>query len=104
MDLNDLPEKGSPLAFTIEVGVVPPAELGDYRGVEAGRREPRVDDQEVQAQLERIRESLASLETVEREAGDGDFIVMDYVGSTDGTPFDGGEGRGQVVELGDRPG
>lgn len=100
LDLSDLPEKGAPLAFTIEVGVVPPARLGDYRGVEVGRREPKVDDQEVQAELERLRESLASLETVERAAGDGDFVVMDYVGSTDGEPFEGGEGRGQVVELG----
>ena len=100
VDLSDLPEKGAPLAFTIEVGVVPPAQLGEYKGVEVGRREPKVDDQEVQAELERMRESLASLETVEREAGEGDFVVMDYVGSVDGTPFEGGEGRGQVVELG----
>jgi trigger factor len=100
VDLSDLPEKGAPLAFTIEVGVVPPAQLGEYRGIEVGRREPKVDDQEVQAELERMRESLASLETVEREAGEGDFVVMDYVGSVDGTPFEGGEGRGQVVELG----
>jgi trigger factor len=100
VDLSDLPEKGAPLAFTIEVGVVPPAQLGDYKGVEVGRREPRVDDQEVEAELERLRDSLASLETVEREAGEGDFVVMDYVGSVDGTPFEGGEGRGQVVELG----
>jgi trigger factor len=100
VDLSDLPEKGAPLAFTIEVGVVPPAQLGDYKGVEVGRREPKVEEQEVQAELERLRESLASLETVEREAGEGDFVVMDYVGSVDGTPFEGGEGRGQVVELG----
>jgi trigger factor len=100
VDLSDLPEKGAPLAFTIEVGVVPPAQLGDYRGVEVGRREPKVDEQEVQAELERLRESLASLETVERDAGEGDFVVMDYLGSVDGTPFEGGEGRGQVVELG----
>jgi trigger factor len=100
VDLSDLPEKGAPLAFTIEVGVVPPAQLGEYRGIEVGRREPKVDDQEVQAELERMRESLASLETVEREAGEGDFVVMDYVGQVDGTPFEGGEGRGQVVELG----
>jgi trigger factor len=100
VDLSDLPEKGAPLAFTIEVGVVPPAQLGEYRGVEVGRREPKVDDQEVQAELERLRESLASLETVEREAGEGDFVVMDYAGQVDGTPFEGGEGRGQVVELG----
>jgi trigger factor len=100
VDLSDLPEKGAPLAFTIEVGVVPPAQLGEYMGIEVGRREPKVDDEEVQAELERLRESLASLETVEREAGQGDFVVMDYVGSLDGTPFEGGEGRGQVVELG----
>jgi trigger factor len=100
VDLSDLPQKGAPLAFSIEVGVVPPAELGDYRGVEVGRREPKVDDQEVRAELERMRESLASLETVERAAGEGDFVVMDYVGQVDGTPFEGGEGRGQVVELG----
>src|SRR5688500_11978705 len=100
VDLSDLPEKGAPLAFTIEVGVVPPAQLGDYKGVEVGRREPKVDDQEVEAELERIRESLASLETVDRSAGEGDFVVMDYVGSLDGTAFEGGEGRGQVVELG----
>ena len=100
LKLEDLPEKGAPLAFTIEVGVVPPAKLGDYKGIEVGRREPKVDDEEVNAELERIRESLASLETVEREAANGDFVVMDYVGQIDGTPFEGGEGRGQVVELG----
>jgi trigger factor len=100
VDLSDLPEQGAPLAFTIEVGVVPPAKLGDYKGIEVGRREPNVDEQEVQAELERLRDSLASLETVERAAGEGDFVVMDYVGSLDGEAFEGGEGRGQVVELG----
>jgi trigger factor len=100
VDLSDLPEKGSPLAFTIEVGVVPPAQIGEYKGIEVGRREAKVDDQEVQAELERMRESLASLETVDRPAAEGDFVVMDYVGSVGEEPFEGGEGRGQVVELG----
>jgi trigger factor len=100
VDLADLPEKGAPLAFTIEIGVVPPARLGDYRGLEVGRREPKVDDQEIQAELERLRESHASLENVDRAAGEGDYVVMDYVGSLEGEPFEGGEGRGQVVELG----
>jgi trigger factor len=100
VDLSDLPEKGSPLAFTIEVGIVPPARLGHYRGVEVGRREPKVDSDEVQTELERLREALASLETVERAAARGDFVVMDFTGTVEGEPFQGGEGRGQVVELG----
>jgi trigger factor len=100
VDLSDLPEKGSPLAFTIEVGIVPPARLGAYKGVEVGRRETSVNPDEVQTELERLRESLASLQTVERAAGNGDFVVVDYTGSIDGAPFEGGVARGQVVELG----
>jgi trigger factor len=100
LDLTDLPERGLPLSFTIEVGVVPPAKLGDYKGLEVGRREASVDPQEVQAELERLRESLASLETVERAAGNGDFVVIDFVGSVDGEPFEGGDARGHLVELG----
>ena len=65
-----------------------------------GRREPEVSSDEVQAELERLRESLASLETVEREAGDGDFLVLDFTGTVDGEPFEGGEARGYLLELG----
>jgi trigger factor len=100
VDLNDLPEKGSPLAFSIEVGVRPEAQLGEWRGVEVGRREPQVNPDEVDAEVERLRESLASLETVEREAADGDFVVMDFNGSVGGEPFEGGEARGFLLELG----
>jgi trigger factor len=100
LDLSDLPEQGLPLSFTIEVGVVPPAKLGDYKGLEVGRRDPSVDSDEVQAELERLRESLASLETVERPAGNDDFVVIDFVGSVDGEPFEGGDARGHLVELG----
>ena len=59
---------------------MPPAQLGEYKGVEVGRREPVASADEVQTELDRLRESLASLETVEREAADGDFVVMDFVG------------------------
>src|SRR5215210_1536289 len=72
LDLTELPEQGAPLAFSIEVGVVPEAKIGEYRGIEVPRREPEASDDEIQAELERTRESLASLETVDREAGDGD--------------------------------
>ena len=100
LDLDDLPARGAPLAFSIEVGVVPPAALGEYKGLEVGRREPSANPDEVQAELERLRESLASLETVERAAATGDFVVMDFAGSIDGEEFEGGSARGQVAELG----
>src|SRR3954451_21297153 len=46
LDLGELPEKGSPLEFSIEVGVRPTATLGDYKGLEVGRREPEVKQEE----------------------------------------------------------
>jgi trigger factor len=100
VNLGDLPEQGSPLSFSIEVGIRPPAKLGDYRGLEVGRREPELSDEQVQEEIERRRESLASLETVERAAQDGDFVVIDFLGRIDGEPFEGGEGRGYLLELG----
>jgi trigger factor len=100
LDLGDLPGEGQPLTFTIEIGVRPTATLGQYKGVEVGRREPAADDEAVQAEIEALRERSARLETVDEPAGEADFVVMDYIGTLDGEPFAGGEGRDQLVELG----
>jgi trigger factor len=100
VDLDELPERGSPLQFSIEVGVVPEAKLGDYKGVEVGRREPQANADEIDTELERLRESSATLESVERPAANGDFAVVDFVGRVDGETFEGGESRGYPLELG----
>jgi trigger factor len=110
LDLGELPSQGGSLAFSIEIGVLPKAELGDFRGLEVGRREPEIEEQQVQQELDAMRERLARLQTAERAAEQGDFIVVDYVGSiapaepaAQDEPweqFAGGEGRDQLVELG----
>jgi trigger factor len=100
LDLGDLPEQGSALEFSIEVGVVPVARLGDYKGLEVGRREPNADDEAVAREIDALRERMARLQTVERPAQSGDFLVVDYLGSIDGEAFPGGEGRDQSIELG----
>ncbi|MDO8187641.1 trigger factor [Conexibacter sp. JD483] len=100
VDLGDMPEQGQPLSFSVEIGVRPVATLGDYKGLEVGRREAVADDHRVEHELEHLREHLARLETAEREAREGDFVVADYVGSIDGVNFEGGEGRDQLIELG----
>ncbi|MFI5009014.1 MAG: trigger factor [Solirubrobacterales bacterium] len=125
LDLGDLPPQGQALRFSIEIGVLPTAQLGRYKGLEVGRGEPRADEQAVDQEVERLRERLAKLHTVERPAESGDFVVIDYLGSlvhesgaervaqpAEGRlagpldhsshlePFEGGEGRDQLVELG----
>ena len=100
LDLQELPERGSPLAFTIEVGVRPNAKLGEYKGLEVGRREPEVTPAAIDEEVERLREASASLENVDRPAQRGDFAVLDFVGRVEGEPFEGGEARGYLLELG----
>jgi trigger factor len=97
---SELPAEGQPLEFSIEIGVRPTAKLGQYKGLEVGRREPAVEEAQIDEEIERLRDRLASLETVERPAETGDHVVIDYVGSVDGTEFEGGTGRDQLLELG----
>ena len=100
LDMGELPGHGQPLTFSIEIGVRPEAELGEYKGLEVGRREPASSDEQVEAEVEQIRERAGRLETVARPAAEGDFVVMDYKGALEGEPFAGGEGRDQMIELG----
>jgi trigger factor len=100
VDLGDLPDEGKPLTFSFEVGVRPTAELGTYRGLEVGRREPAVDASAVDDEIENLRERFAHLHTVKRPAKMGDFLTIDFEGTVNGEPFPGGEGRDQLVELG----
>jgi len=100
LNLSGLPGEGEPLRFSIEIGVRPEAKLGAYEGLEVGRREPAVTDEAIDAEVEALRERSAKLETTDRAAATGDFVVMDFLGTLDGEPFPGGEGRDQMVELG----
>ncbi len=100
LQLGDLPDEGQPLSFAVEVGVRPKAALGPYGGIEVGRREPQVPPGAVAEELEGLRDQLATLETVEHAARNGDFVLIDYLGTLEGEPFEGGEGRDQLVELG----
>jgi trigger factor len=100
LDLTTHPHPGAPFTFSIEIGVRPEARLGQYKGLEVGRREPRADPQAIEQELEALRERLGKLEHVDRAAEQGDFVIVDYAGRTDGEPLEGAEGRDQLLELG----
>jgi len=109
--LGELPPEGEALEFSIEIGVLPKAKLGQYEGLEVPRREPAVGADMIQEEIDAVRERLARLQTVERPAAEGDYVVVDYVcslvarsSSGEGgqllEELPGGDGRDQLVELG----
>jgi trigger factor len=92
--------EGEALAFEFEIGVRPKARLGEYKGLEVGRAEPEAPAEMVEREVERIRESFAKLEPVERAAAEGDVLSIDFEGLLDGKAFEGGKASDYLLELG----
>jgi len=101
LEIVSTPEdEGEPLAFKFEIGVRPQAKLGEYKGLEVGREEAEAPAEMVEREVERIRESFARLEPVERAANEGDVLLIDFEGLVDGKAFEGGKATDYLLELG----
>lgn len=75
--------------------------IADYKGIEAERPIEPVSEEEVDAQIKRDRDRNArSIEVTDRPAQEGDTANIDYEGSVDGVPFDGGKDNGHNLKLG----
>ena len=101
IEIVSAPEaEGEPLEFKFEIGVRPPAKLGEYKGLEVGKAEAEPTDEIVDREVERIREGFTKLEPVERAATDGDVLLVDFEGLRDGKAFEGGKANDYLLELG----
>jgi len=95
-------EEGKPLVFKATVQVRPEVELGDYQGFNFGPEIEDIDDAKVDKVVDEIRDQNATLAAVEdRGARDGDWAVIGFVGTRDGTPFDGGTTERMPLILGE---
>ena len=92
-------EDGS-VTLTLTTEVYPEVTLGQYKGLEVEKAEATVTDTQVQAELERMAQNVASTETVERAAEMGDTANIDFEGFDNGVPFEGGKGENFDLKLG----
>lgn len=93
--------EGKDLVYTAEVTVYPEIELGQYKGLSVKRKEAKVEDSEVESQLESMQAQNARIETKEEGSVEkGDIAVIDFKGFIDGVAFAGGEGHDYSLEIG----
>lgn len=96
-------ESGKPLIFTASVALKPEATLGEYKGVQVEKPVIEVLDAEIEAEITKEREANARTITVDdRAVMDGDMITLDYAGSVDGVPFEGGTAENQELTIGSK--
>ena len=95
----DISDEGI-VTITLTTDVYPEVTLGDYKGLEVEKAEATVTDEQVQAELDRMAQNVASTETVERAAEMGDTANIDFEGFDNGVAFDGGKGENFDLKLG----
>ncbi|MDR1588668.1 MAG: trigger factor [Oscillospiraceae bacterium] len=88
------------VVFVFSVPVFPEVKLGKYKGVEAVKPEAEVPESAVDSELAGTRLRNARIETATRPAIGGDSAYIDYEGSVDGVPFEGGKGENYELVLG----
>ena len=94
-------EPGKAFIFTAEVATKPEVTLGDYKGVEVPKTEITVTDEDVDAEIKKEQEKNSRTINVEdRGAQLQDVVTIDFEGSVDGVPFDGGQATEYPLTLG----
>ncbi|WP_407567048.1 trigger factor [Polymorphospora sp. A560] len=93
---------GEPLKFTAEVDVRPEIAIPDLAGIEVTVDELQVGENEIDEQLNGLRERFATLKTVERAAADGDYVQIDLAATVDGVEVPGGSASNISHEVGSK--
>ena len=96
MDINE----ENIVTLTLTTEVYPEVTLGQYKGLEIEQAPVEVSDAQVEAELNRMAQNVASTETVEKAAEMGDTANIDFEGFDNGVPFDGGKGDNFDLKLG----
>ena len=96
MDINE----ENIVTLTLTTELYPEVTLGDYKGLKVEKEKATVTDEQVDAEINRMAQNVASTETVDRAAEMGDTANIDFEGFDNGVPFDGGKGDNFDLKLG----
>ena len=94
-------EKGKPFIFTATVAVKPEVKLGDYKGIKVDKVDVAVSEEDVDKEIDMVREQNArTIEVTDRAAENNDIVTIDFEGFMDGEAFEGGKGTDYPLTLG----
>jgi trigger factor len=94
----------SDVALSVKLEVLPDVEPGDLSAIALEKWVVEADDAEIDRALEGLAGQQRRFDPAPEghAAQEGDIVVIDFIGTIDGQPFDGGAAQGAAVRLGDR--
>ncbi len=99
LEVGDV-EDGKDLTFVAELDTKPEITLPEYNGIEVEVEDISIGDDEVDEQLENLRERFGSLNPVERAAGQDDFVTIDLSAAKDGEAIEEAQATGMSYQVG----
>ncbi len=93
-------DEGADIEFVATFEVFPDIELADMTGIEIERPAADVTDEDIDKMIEVFRNQQGTWGSVERPAQLEDQVTIDFVGTRDGEPFEGGSAEGTELQLG----
>ena len=94
-------EEGKPFIYTATVALKPEVQLGQYKGVEIPKKEVTVSEEEIRSEIDReLDQNARDIDVDDRPVQDGDRIRLDFDGSVDGEPFEGGKASDFSLTIG----
>jgi trigger factor len=88
------------VVVTYDFAVKPEVEIENYKGLDYEVKDTDVSEEDLNAELDRMRKQYADMEVKEGEAADGDTVNINYEGFRGEEPFEGGKGEDYNLRLG----
>ena len=88
--------------FSVTVEIQPRVEVGGYRGMELKKDDSPVSEEDIEKGLQNLKEAAAQFREVERPAGEGDLVVVDFEAFMNGEPIKNGKGEGYPCVIGEK--
>jgi trigger factor len=98
--VEQIMEAKGDLAFTVALEVLPSFDLADLSDVTVTKQVLNPTDAEIDETIERMAKQNRPFEPKDAAAESGDRVLVDFVGTIDGEPFEGGAAEGITVEIG----
>lgn len=98
IDIKNIGEDGVEIEFTVITA--PTANVKKYKGLKVKKEKVEVTKEEIEDEIERLRNQYAEIELKEGKIEKGDTAVIDFEGFKDGKAFDGGKGENYPLEIG----
>ena len=98
IDIKDINEDG--VIFTFKITTMPEVKIKKYKGLKVKKEEVKVTNDEIEHQLEHLKEQYADMVIKEGKIENGDTAVIDFEGFKDGVAFDGGKGENYPLVIG----